>query len=46
MSVRRRTAAYGDTHQKNVSALRKHTRHGLTQIKAVITTLKTGTNNI
>jgi hypothetical protein len=28
--VRRRTAAYKDTHQKNASALKKHTRQDLT----------------
>jgi hypothetical protein len=46
MSVRRKTAAHEDTHQKNASALRKHTRHGLTQTKAAIATLRTGTDNI
>jgi hypothetical protein len=46
MFVRKRTAACEDTHQKNVSALRKHIRHGLTQTKAAITTLKTSINNI
>jgi hypothetical protein len=46
MFIRKRTAAREDTHQKNASALRKHTRHGLTQTKAVIATLRTGTDNI
>jgi hypothetical protein len=46
MSVRRKTAAREDTHQKNASALRKHTRHSLTQTKAVIATSRTGTDNI
>jgi hypothetical protein len=45
MCVRRRTAAREDTHQKNASALRKYTRHDLTQTKAVIATSRTGTNN-
>jgi hypothetical protein len=44
--VRRRTAACGDTHQKNASALRKHTKQDLTQKKAAITILRTGINNI
>jgi hypothetical protein len=30
MCVKRRTAAYEDTHKKNVSALRKYTEHNLT----------------
>jgi hypothetical protein len=46
MSVKRKTAAYKDTHQKNASALRKHIRHGLTQTKTTITTLRTSTDNI
>jgi hypothetical protein len=46
MSVRRKTAACEDTHQKNASALRKHTRHGLTQTKAAMATSRTGTDNI
>jgi hypothetical protein len=46
MSVRKRTAAYEDTHQKNISTLRKYIRHGLTQTKTVITTLRTNINNI
>jgi hypothetical protein len=46
MFVRRKTAACEDTHQKNASALRKHTRHGLTQTKAAMATLRTGTDNI
>jgi hypothetical protein len=46
MCVRRRTAACGNTHQKNTSALRKHIRHNLIQIKAAIATLKTSTDNI
>jgi hypothetical protein len=46
MCVKRRTAAYKDTHQKNTSVLKKHIKHNLTQTKAVITTLKTNTDNI
>jgi hypothetical protein len=46
MSVRRKTAACEDTYQKNASALRKHTRHGLTQTKAAMATSRTGTDNI
>jgi hypothetical protein len=46
MSVRKRTVVYENTHQKNASALRKYIKHGLTQTKTAITTLKTGTDNI
>jgi hypothetical protein len=46
MFVRRRTAACEDTHQKSVSALRKYTKHNLTQTKTIIATLRTGINNI
>jgi DNA-binding NtrC family response regulator len=45
MYVRKRTVAYKDTHQKNVSALRKHIKHNLTQTKAIIMTSRTSTNN-
>jgi hypothetical protein len=45
MCVRRKTAAYKNTHQKNISALRKYTRQDLIQKKAAITTLRTGTDN-
>jgi hypothetical protein len=45
MCVKRRTAARGDTHQKNASVLRKYIKQDLTQIKAVIATLRTGTDN-
>jgi ribosomal protein S12 len=44
--VRKRTAAYKNTHQKYISALRKYIRHNLTQTKAVIATLRTSINNI
>jgi hypothetical protein len=46
MFVKRKTAAREDTHQKNVSVLKKYTKHGLTQTKAAITTLRTNTDNI
>jgi hypothetical protein len=46
MSVKRRTAVYRDIHQKNVSALRKYTKHSLTQTKVIIAILKTNINNI
>jgi hypothetical protein len=45
MCVRKRTAVYGDTHQKNASVLRKHIRHDLIQTKAAIATLRTDTDN-
>jgi hypothetical protein len=45
-SARRRTAVCEDTHQKNASASRKHTKHDLAQAKAVITILRTNTDNI
>jgi hypothetical protein len=46
MFIKKKTTAYKNTYQKNTSALRKYIRHGLTQTKAAITTLKTNTNNI
>jgi hypothetical protein len=46
MFIRRKTAVCEDTYQKNVSVLKKHIRHSLTQTKTVITTLKTSTDNI
>jgi hypothetical protein len=46
MFVKRRTAACENTHQKNVSVLRKYTKHSLTQTKAIIATLRISINNI
>jgi hypothetical protein len=46
MFIKKRTAAYKNTYQKNASALKKHIKHSLTQTKAIITTLKTSINNI
>jgi transcriptional regulator len=46
MSVKKRTAVCENTHQKNISALKKHIRHNLAQAKATITILRTNTNNI
>jgi hypothetical protein len=46
MFVRRRTAVCENIYQKNTSALKKHIKHGLTQTKAAIVTLRASTDNI
>ena len=46
MFVKRRTAVYKNTHQKNTSALKKYIKHDLAQAKTVITISRTNTDNI
>ena len=43
--ARKRTAVYRDIHQRNGSALRRHTKRNSIQIKAIIVILRTNISN-